>query len=67
MATQTIVIGDGNSNKYKKQVIEDIEKHKRQVIENVRVDKLGIEIADIADKVENKTDKICKDSNNRNW
>lgn len=49
----------------KEQVTKDSEEYKKQATENARADNPGIGRIDIADKADNKTDKICADSNNR--
>lgn len=51
--------------KHKEQAIKDVEKYKRQGIEDAKADNLGIYIADIINKANNKTNIICGDSNNR--
>lgn len=44
--------------------IKNPKQHKRKAIEDVRVDNLDINIVDITDEANNKTDDNCKNSNN---
>lgn len=47
------------------QVTKDIKEYKKQVLKDKdKVDNLGIDIADIANEPDNKSNKICEDSNN---
>lgn len=53
--------------KYERQAIKDLEKHERQAKEDIGVDDSGIGITDITDEIDNKTNEIYRDSNNRDW
>lgn len=52
---------------YEGQVTKDFEKHERQTIKDKGVNNSDTGIADVTDKANNKTDKICKNSNNCDW
>lgn len=54
-----------DSNELKGQATEDLKKYKKQAIEDKGVNNLGTDIPNKANKVDNKTNEICGDSNKR--